>query len=83
LTVSFDAPFHIDVPRGAPRAEKERLASQQVMVAIGRLLPKELWGVYAAAIQEVPGRGEAQEPASRRRMGEDSYTAPFKVRYKS
>ena len=52
LTVSFGAPFHIEVPRGASRAEKERLASQQVMVAIGRLLPEELWGVYAAAIQE-------------------------------
>ena len=52
LTVSFGPPFHVDVPRGASRAEKERLASQQVMVAIGRLLPEELWGVYAAAIQE-------------------------------
>ena len=52
LIVSFGPPFHLDVPRGAPRAEKERLASQQVMVAIGRLLPEKLWGVYAAAIQE-------------------------------
>jgi 1-acyl-sn-glycerol-3-phosphate acyltransferase len=52
LAVSFGPPFHIDVARSASRAEKERLASQQVMVAIGRLLPEELWGVYAAAIQE-------------------------------
>ena len=69
LTVSFGPPFHIDVPRSASRAEKERLAGQQVMVAIGRLLPEELWGVYAAAIQEALGRGAdlptggAQEPA--------------------
>jgi len=69
LTLSFGPPFHIDVPRGASRAEKERLASQQVMVAIGRLLPEELWGVYAAAIQEVlqpeadPHPTEAQERA--------------------
>jgi len=69
LTVSFGPPFHIDVPRSASRADKERLASQQVMVAIGRLLPEELWGVYAPAIEEAVGRGadlpggEAQEPA--------------------
>jgi 1-acyl-sn-glycerol-3-phosphate acyltransferase len=52
LTVAFGPPFHIDVPRGASRAEKECLASQQVMVSIGRLLPQELWGVYASAIEE-------------------------------
>ena len=57
LTVSFGPPFHIDVPRNASRAEKERLANQQVMVAIGRLLPEELWGIYAPAIQEALGRG--------------------------
>jgi 1-acyl-sn-glycerol-3-phosphate acyltransferase len=69
LTVAFGPPFHIDVPRGASRADKERLASQQVMVAIGRLLPQELWGVYAPTIQEALGRGtdlsagQAQERA--------------------
>jgi len=69
LTVSFGPLFHIEVPRGAPRGEKERLASQQVMVAIGRLLPEELWGVYAVAIQAAlqtetaPPSPEAQERA--------------------
>ena len=69
LIVSFGPQFHIDVPRGAPRAEKERLASEQVMVAIGRMLPEELWGVYAVAIQEAlqpeadPPPAEAQERA--------------------
>ena len=76
LTVSFGPPFQIDAPRNAPRAEKERLASQQVMVAIGRLLPEQLWGVYAQAIREAlqpeacppdrqagPSRPEAQDRA--------------------
>ena len=69
LTITFGPPFHIDVPRSASRAEKERLASQQVMVAIGRLLPEELWGAYATAIQEAlqpeadPPPAEAQERA--------------------
>jgi 1-acyl-sn-glycerol-3-phosphate acyltransferase len=59
LTVSFGPPFHIDVPRNASRAEKERLASQQVMVAIGRLLPEELWGAYAEAIRDAEAREQA------------------------
>ena len=63
LTVSFGPPFRIDVPRSASRAEKERLASQQVMVAIGRLLPQELRGVYAAAIQEALQTETASAPA--------------------
>ena len=61
LIVSFGPPFRIDVPRDAPREEKERQASQQVMVAIGRLLPENLWGVYATAIHEAL----AQERAPR------------------
>jgi len=52
LVVSFGLPFQLDVPRRASRAEKERLASQHVMVAIGRLLPEELWGVYAPDIRD-------------------------------
>jgi hypothetical protein len=52
LTASFGQPFSIQVPRSVEKGERERLASQQVMVAIGRLLPRELWGVYAPAIEE-------------------------------
>jgi hypothetical protein len=70
LTVAFGPPFRIDVARSAPRADKERLASQQVMVAIGRLLPEELWGVYAPDIRDSLGRGAGLPTA------EDSYTAP-------
>ncbi len=63
LTVSFGPPFHLDVPRHASREDKERLASEQVMVAIGRLLPQELWGAYAGAIEETLRPGA--EPAAR------------------
>jgi len=52
LIASFGPPFSIQVPRGVEKGERERLASQQVMVAIGRLLPRELWGVYASVIEE-------------------------------
>jgi 1-acyl-sn-glycerol-3-phosphate acyltransferase len=52
LIASFGPPFLMQVPRGVEKGERERLASQQVMVAIGRLLPRELWGVYAPAIEE-------------------------------
>ena len=61
LTASFGPPFLIQVPRGVEKGERERLASQQMMVAIGRLLPRELWGVYAPAVEEAL----AQEKASR------------------
>jgi 1-acyl-sn-glycerol-3-phosphate acyltransferase len=61
LIASFGPPFSIQVPRGVEKEERERLASQQVMVAIGRLLPRELWGVYASVIEEAL----AQERAGR------------------
>lgn len=61
LIASFGLPFSIQVPRAVEKGERQRLASQQVMVAIGRLLPRELWGVYAAAIEGAP----AHEGASR------------------
>jgi len=61
LIASFGPPFSIQVPRSVEKGERERLASEQVMVAIGRLLPSELWGVYAPAIEEAL----AQERAGR------------------
>jgi 1-acyl-sn-glycerol-3-phosphate acyltransferase len=61
LIASFGPPFSIQAPRGVEKGERERLASQQVMVAIGRLLPRELWGAYASAIEEAL----AQERAGR------------------
>jgi 1-acyl-sn-glycerol-3-phosphate acyltransferase len=61
LIASFGPPFSIQVAQSAEKGERERLASQQVMVAIGRLLPRELWGVYAPVIEEAL----AQERAGR------------------
>jgi hypothetical protein len=52
LIASFGPPFSIQIARSVEKGERERLASQQVMVAIGRLLPPQLWGVYAPAIEE-------------------------------
>ena len=61
LIASFGPPFSIQVAHSVEKGERERLASQQVMVAIGRLLPPQLWGVYAPAIEEAL----AQERAGR------------------
>jgi hypothetical protein len=61
LIASFGPLFSIQVARSAAKEERGHLASQQVMVAIGRLLPRDLWGVYAPAIEDVL----AQEGASR------------------
>ena len=38
-------PFRLSVPRDLSRDEADRLAREQTMVAIGRLLPREYWGV--------------------------------------
>jgi 1-acyl-sn-glycerol-3-phosphate acyltransferase len=46
LVVRIGAPFRIDLPRGVGRGEQDRLASDQVMLAIGRLLPTAYWGAY-------------------------------------
>ncbi len=52
LIVRFGEPFHLRRERRADREEQDRLAREQVMVAIGRLLPREMWGFYASAIAE-------------------------------
>ncbi len=49
LVVSFGAPFAL---AGLPPADLDEWARRQVMVAIGRLLPREMWGVHAGAIDE-------------------------------
>ena len=48
--VRFGSPFRIELPRGVGRAEQDRLASDQVMLAIGRELPPAYWGAYAAQL---------------------------------
>lgn len=60
LTVRFGPPFSLSIPKRGQREARDRLAREQVMVAIGRLLPREYWGAYAEAIerslQEEPGQ---------------------------
>ncbi len=58
LTVNFGAPFYFDVPRALPRAERDRHAARQAMLAIGRLLPERMWGVYRDSLaQQRPPAG--------------------------
>jgi 1-acyl-sn-glycerol-3-phosphate acyltransferase len=56
LTAAFGPPFSIEVPSDVGKEERERRAAEQVMVSIGRLLPAELWGVYAEAIAQALAR---------------------------
>lgn len=52
LVVRFGQPFSLEA---APVADLDGWARREVMVAIGRLLPRELWGAYAEAIEEDRG----------------------------
>jgi len=54
LVVSFGPPLSV-APVGGDRLEQDRSASEQMMVAIGRLLPERQWGVYREAIQRSLG----------------------------
>ncbi len=47
LVLRFGEPFFLTAP---PAVGVEDWAREQTMVAIGRLLPREMWGVYAPAI---------------------------------
>jgi hypothetical protein len=59
FVVRVGAPFRLSLPREKPREEQDRLAREQTMVAIGRLLPRAYWGAYAAAIEASLRKGEA------------------------
>jgi 1-acyl-sn-glycerol-3-phosphate acyltransferase len=50
LVVSFGPPLAL-APAGEDRLEQDRSASEQMMVAIGRLLPERQWGIYREAIR--------------------------------
>lgn len=60
LTIRFGPPFFVRLPPEAAREDRDRLARQQVMVAIGRLLPRELWGHYAQAVAEALNTGQGE-----------------------
>jgi len=50
LHVRFGEPYTLSLPRSLPRDEQDRLACQQVMTSIGRLLPRTYWGAYEGAL---------------------------------
>jgi 1-acyl-sn-glycerol-3-phosphate acyltransferase len=52
LVAAFGTPFTLNVPPGLSREERDREACQQVMVAVGKLLPPELWGDYHQEVAE-------------------------------
>lgn len=52
LFVRFGPPFAPALPAEAPRQERDRLAHQEMMVAIGRLLPEPFWGHYREAVRQ-------------------------------
>jgi len=54
LIVRFGEPFRLRKERRTNREEQDRLVREQVMVAIGKLLPRDMWGFYASAIAESP-----------------------------
>ena len=61
LTASFGEPFTLKSQPGLEKSRQDRRVCETVMVAIGKLLPPELWGVYREQIDaEDPllGKGE-------------------------
>jgi 1-acyl-sn-glycerol-3-phosphate acyltransferase len=57
LIVRFGEPFALSVAKESSRQEQDRQAREQVMVAVGRLLPPAYWGYYREAIQRSLGEG--------------------------
>jgi 1-acyl-sn-glycerol-3-phosphate acyltransferase len=55
LTVRFGEPFYLSPPDGLSREERDRLARDQVMIAIGSLMPRRYWGAYEARIAAALG----------------------------
>ncbi len=51
LVLRLGALFRPSLPREKSREEQDRLVREQTMVAIGRLLPREYWGVYSSQIE--------------------------------
>jgi hypothetical protein len=51
LHIRFGPPFPLDLQAGVARTEQDRLASERVMLAVGRLLPREYRGAYTARLE--------------------------------
>ncbi len=56
LTARFGPPFFVDLPDTAAKEERDRVAREQVMARIGRLLPRPMWGPYILAVEELLAR---------------------------
>ncbi len=56
LTARFGEPFELRVTQENDKRELDDVVATQVMAAIGRLLPPEMWGTYA----DVIGRGRVR-----------------------
>jgi hypothetical protein len=59
LCARFGPPFFVDLPGTGAKGERDRLAREQVMAHIGRLLPQPMWGPYTLAIEQLLARGPA------------------------
>ncbi len=56
LTPEAAGSGRLAVPDDLPKDEQDQVAREQVMVAIGRLLPREYWGAYEAGIEQSMAR---------------------------
>ncbi|HXG35613.1 MAG TPA: hypothetical protein VNL15_01445, partial [Dehalococcoidia bacterium] len=61
LSARFGEPFFVDV-RGIGKEKRAEAARDQVMVAIGRLLPPHLWGAYSAEVAQEIGPLPGERP---------------------
>ena len=53
LTIRFGPPFAIQLPQGVDKRQRDRLARDQVMSHIGRLLPEHMRGPYTLAVEQL------------------------------
>jgi hypothetical protein len=58
LTLRFGPVFVLNPWPGLDKDERDRRASAQVMLAIGRLLPADLWGVYRVQLEQAQHSSE-------------------------
>lgn len=70
LIVRFGPLFRLEPPPSLPREARDFWAGEQVMVAIGRLLPPPLWGAYSSILAQMlptPPYAAAQQSSEEHR----------------
>lgn len=60
LTINFGIPFMLAVSPRLSKLARDAESARQVMVQIGKLLPKRMWGVYHQAIRSALPLGTPQ-----------------------